>query len=240
MYRLAICDDDGHFSRQLAQMLEQWPEKPEHLNLFVFEDADSLLSAHNTNPFDIIILDVIMPLLNGIQAARELRQQDRDVKLVFLTSSPDFAVESYTVKANNYLLKPPQPEQLYRCLQELFQQIEQDAKTITVKSNKALRRIPVKQIEYIEAQNKQVIFVLTDGRIIQVTEPLYNFEGQLLLSDGFYKCSRSYIVNINRIETYTPKEICMRSGCRIAIARSHWKDFEAAYFEVLFGNAGDQ
>ena len=149
MLRIAICDDMPDFIGQVQQTLEQWDNCPEDLYTEGFEDADSLLLAHNSHPFDIILLDVIMPLLNGIEAARELRQQDRDVKLVFLTSSSDYAVESYSVKANDYLLKPLQPEQLCRCLQELAEQISRDAKAITLKSTKAIRRVPIKSIEYI-------------------------------------------------------------------------------------------
>lgn len=181
-----------------------------------------------------------MPLLNGIDAAKELRQQDKTVKIVFLTTSPEFAVDSYTVKASNYLLKPLQADQLYVCLDELVEEIQKNAKTIIVKSTKTTHRVEVKSIEYIEAQNKHVLFALSDGRTIESVEPLYSYENMLLLADGFFKCSRSYIVNIHRIDTYSSKELKTHSGCRIPISRSCQKEFEAAYFEVLFGKAGDR
>ena len=239
MLHIAICDDSPECRQQVLECVEQWPDKPEQLLIRTFEDADSLLMAHGVQPFDIILMDVIMPLLSGIEAARELRQTDRDVKLIFLTSSRDFAVESYTVKADNYLLKPLQMQQLHRALTELTGQISREARSMTVKGVKAVHRVPLRAIEYVEAQNKRVLFVLSDGRTIESNEPLYTYEPQLLLSDGFFKCSRSYIVNINRIEAYTPKEIRTQSGCRIAIARSHQKDFETAYFDVMFGKVED-
>ena len=77
-------------------------------------------------PFDIILLDVVMPLLNGIEAANELREKDKNVKIVFLTSSPEFAVASYTVKASNYLLKPVEPAKLFACLDELIIEIHSE------------------------------------------------------------------------------------------------------------------
>ena len=239
MLHIAICDDSQDFAQQVLTCIEQWSEKPEQLQTKYFADADSLLSAHNIHPFDIILMDVVMPLLNGIEAARELRQTDRDVKLIFLTSSPDYAVESYTVKADNYLLKPLQPQTLYDALSEQICQIAREARSVIVKGVKTAHRVPLKNIEYVEAQNKQVLFVLADGRTIASNEPLYTYEPQLLPLDGFFKCSRSYIVNLNRIETYTAKEIRTQSGFRIAIARSHQKDIESAYFEVMFGKAGD-
>lgn len=180
-----------------------------------------------------------MPLLNGIEAAEEIRQQDKSVRIVFLTASAEFAVDSYRVKASNYLLKPTNPDQLYHCLDELLADFRQDAKAIPIRSRHGIHRVELNRIEYVEASNKDVIFSLSDGQIILSPEPLYTFEDQLLVSDGFFKCSRSYIVNIHRIDTYTAKEIRMRSGCRIPIARSHQKDFETTYFSLLFGKAGD-
>ena len=240
MLRIAICDDLQVFLKHIKKILTAWEDRPDDMCVETFEDADSLLVAHSSKPFDIILLDVIMPLLNGIEAAREIRQHDKSVKIVFLTTSPEYALESYTVKANNYLLKPIDPEKLFTCLQELAEDLQGSPKTIVVKSAKALHHVERKSIEYLEAQNKHVLFALSDGTTITSVEPLYTYEDQLPLSDGFFKCSRSYIVNIHRIDTYTTKEIRMRSGCRISISRSCHKEFEAAYFEVLFGKDGDK
>ena len=240
MLRIAICDDTPAFLQNIHPTLDQWDNRPGDLCVETFNDADTLLAAHNSNPFHIILLDVIMPLLNGIDAAREIRQYDKTVKIVFLTSSPDFAVDSYTVKASNYLLKPLDPQKLYECLNELIQDIQELPKTIVVRSAKALHQVDISTIEYLEAQNKHVLFSLADGSTITAIEPLYSYEDLLLLSDGFFKCNRSYIVNIFRIDTYTPKEVRMRSGCRISVSRNCTKEFESAYFEVLFGRAGDR
>lgn len=238
--RIAICDDQPEFLTQAKQALAAWPDRPAVTMVETFEDGDALIHAHTNAPFDIILLDVVMPLLNGIETARELRQQDKTVKIVFLTSSTEFAVDSYTVKASNYLLKPLEREKLFACLNELIEDIQSFSRSITVKCIHSLQRIELKNIEYVEAQNNHVLIVLSDGRSVTSVEPLYAFESQLHLADGFFKCSRSYIVNIHRINTYTLKEITMRSGCRISISRSCQKDFEAAYFSLLFGKAGDR
>jgi DNA-binding LytR/AlgR family response regulator len=239
MLRIAICDDLPEASAKTEQILRQWPGMPEHWQLHTFSDGDSLIAAHTASPFDIIFLDVVMPLLNGIDTAREIRHADRSVKIVFLTSSAEFAVESYKVKADNYLLKPTSAPALYRCLEELYRKIQDKDRCITVKSTAAAHRIPFQDIEYVESQNKQVLFSLVEGTNLFSTEPLYSLEKKLLYSDGFYKCHRSYIVNLHRIKTYSQKEIQMRSGCRIPISRSCHKEFEAAYFEFLFGKAED-
>lgn len=240
MFRLAICDDVSEFLYSTKKLLEKWENKPIDLTVELFTDGDSLIEAHMSKPFDIILLDVVMPLLNGIEAAAEIRKFDKSVKIVFLTSSSEFAVESYTVDADNYLLKPINHDKLFCCLNKLYTDILDKSKCITVKSTTAVYRIELRNIEYIEAQGKKVLFALSDGSTIEAHNTFYFYEDKLLLEDGFFKCHRSYIVNIYKITTYTQKEIKMQSGFRIPISRNCHKEFETAYFELLFGKAGDQ
>ena len=235
--RIAICDDQPEHLEQLHRMILEWDS--EETSVSCFDNGDTLLRTHKTAPFDLIFLDVLMPLLNGIETAKELRQSDKTAKLVFLTSVADFAVEAFTVKASNYLLKPPDREKLYRCLDEISEELHVSAKKICIRGIHALHQIPVESIEYIESQNKRILFVLADGQTILSTEPLYTYEEKLTLDDGFFKCSRSFIVNINRIDTFTTKEILTHSGARISISRSLHREFENAYFSVLFGKDGD-
>lgn len=240
MLKIAICDDMPEFLDSTKRCIQLWPNKPDGLTVDTFEDADSLITAHTANPFDIILLDVIMPLLGGIEAAGEIRQQDRTVKIVFLTSSTDYAVDSYRVKANDYLLKPLDTQLLHGCLDELWEDIQKTTKRILIKGKNAVHQVALQNIEYIESDNKCINFALADGTTITSPTPLYSYEDKLLLSDGFFKCSRSYIINIYRIDFFTPKEVRMRSGYRIPIARSCQKEFEAAYFATLFGKDGDK
>lgn len=236
MIRIAICDDSPDFLQQTKQMIDKWDALfSVGVSTSLFEDGDALLLAHAKNPFDIILLDVVMPLLNGIATARELREKDKTVKIVFLTSSVEFAVESYSVKASNYLLKPADPEKLRACLDELIAELRSATKRIVVKGTDATHRIALADIEHVEAQLKHTVFYLKDGRRIESAEPLYTLENMLMLEDGFFKCHRSYIVNIHHIDNYSHSQIVMRSGRSIPISRSCQKSFEASYFRVIFG-----
>lgn len=237
--RIALCDDQPEHLQQIHQMVLCWDNKPNDLTVQRFDNGDALLQAHSKAPFDVIFLDVIMPLLDGMETAKELRQFDKNVKLIFLTTSSDFAVEAFSVKATNYLLKPLESQRLYRCLDELAADLQTSARRICIRSSHALYRISVADIEYIESQNKRILFVLSNGQTILSTEPLYLYEEKLTLEDGFFKCSRSFIVNIHKIDTFTAKEIRTQSGARISISRSCHREFEDAYFSVLFGKAGD-
>ncbi len=239
MIRIGICDDSPIFLKETKSIIDGWDGSGKNIITEVYEDADMLISAHSQNPFDIILLDVVMPILNGIEAAKELRANDKNVKIVFLTSSSEFAVDSYTVKASNYLLKPIDQTRLLTSLSEMISEIQSISKYITVKGIYSAHHISVSDIEYVEAQGKHIVFSLSEGRTIESMEPLYKYEEVLLLEDGFFKCHRSYIVNIHCIDSYSHTEIVMRSGCSIPISRSCQKAFETAYFYVVFGEAGD-
>ena len=237
--RIAVCDDNRIFLEQAkSAVLSRYQNIPE-LCIESFEDGDALIRAHSAMPFDVILLDVVMPLLNGIETAKEIRQSDRGVKIVFLTSSPDFAVDSYSVKASNYLIKPVAPEKLFLCLDEIFDELQNDSRSVTVKCKSSFFRIELRDIEYVEAQNKHVLFSLAEKGSVLSDDPLYTFENRLLLRDGFFKCSRSYIVNIHKVLSFNSREITMNSGCRIPISRSTSRDFEEAYFSVFFEKAGE-
>ena len=239
MIRIGICDDSSAFLQQTKFMIDHWDDRPHNIITELFEDGDALLEAHAELPFDILFLDIVMPLQNGIDVARELREKDQNVKIVFLTSSAEFALDSYSVKANNYLLKPVNPAVLFACLEDLLKDMQSKNEYIHVKSVNALHKIALSDIEYIEAQNKHILFYLASGQIIESTSPLYTYEEKLTLENGFFKCHRGYIVNMTMIDTYTYNDIEMHSKTRIPISRSNRKEFESVYFSIIFGKAGD-
>lgn len=233
MLRIAICDDDPTFLSLTAAVIGQWKNKPVDLQVETFDNGDKLIQMHDEAPFDIVFLDVLMPLLNGIETARVIRERDKSVKIVFLTSSPEFAVDSYTVKADNYLLKPFESEKLFLCLDEITEGLRSSNTSILVKGLRTMHRIELSNIEYIEAQNKRALLYLCDGRTLEAAEPLYVYEQKFSSEEAFFKCHRSYIVNIHHIDSYSLKEIKMRSGCRIPVSRNCQREFETAYLSTI-------
>ena len=238
MLKIAVCDDQTEVFPGIQEILGRWRQSSRDLSTAYFSDGDALIAAHRAAPFDIILLDVVMPLINGIETAAEIRAFDRDVKIVFLTSSAEFAVDSYRVKANDYLLKPVDAGALCRCLDELSAALQSSQRSIAVKCPEVTRRIALEEIEYIEAQNKHTLFALVGGKTVEAIELMNVYEHKLPAA-GFFKCHRSYIVNLHQVDCYTSKELRTRSGRSVPIARSCQKEFEDAYFTALFGKAGD-
>jgi DNA-binding LytR/AlgR family response regulator len=233
MIRIGICDDELLFRNGVCALLEKYG-KPENYVADCFDNGDSLIDAHTKSPYDIIFLDVVMPLFNGIEVAREIREQDKNVRIVFLTSSTDYAVESYSVKASNYLLKPVSEEKFCSCLNDLLEEFAQDSPSILVKSFSTTHHVQLNQIEYVEAQNRYSVLYLADGESIRTPKALYALEDELTLDNGFYKCHRSYIINLHCVDAYTNSEIKMRSGNLIPLSRSYNSNFKEMYFQIVF------
>ena len=117
--KIAVCDDDNLFVQQTGQAVQEWAQERElSASVFSFDNGDSLLNAYAAEKFDILLLDIMMPLFTGMELAHAIREIDAAAKIIFLTSSPEFAVESYEVKASGYLLKPLQKEKLHSVLDD--------------------------------------------------------------------------------------------------------------------------
>jgi len=216
-------------------MLESWSASTSSpTQIDCFDNGDSLIQGSSTVRYDIIFLDIIMPLLNGMDTAKELRNRDKTVKIIFLTMSPEFALQSYSVKATDYCIKPINYERLKEIMDNCADFNRQEPENLTLKTMGGYQKIYLYDIEYIEAQNKRVFFFLKSEKTVEVIQPLYTFETELSDSKGFFKCHRSYLVYLPNVDYFSNTEIRTKSGRRIPIARGYGKAFQDAYFAIMF------
>lgn len=235
MLRVGLCDDDKGYMEELTDMVRQWAKENKlKIELFSCDNGDKLLAQSAASHMDIVILDIVMPLLNGMDTARELRAQDTAVKLIFLTSSPEFALESYEVRAQDYLLKPVSYDRLRETLDACCQMLCAEPKNMVLKTSFGFQKLYFGDVEYAEAQNKRVVFHLRTGREVDTPEPLHSLEDKLVSEDGFFKCHRSYLVYLPNVDHFNSTEIIMRSGRCVPIARGYAKAFQEAYFAQMF------
>ena len=133
MFEIIICDDDDACLEQTCQLVNDWKAAiSTPISVKTMESGDKLLEYCTKNSPDVILLDIMMPLLNGMDAARELREHNLISKIVFLTTSPEFAIESYDVDASGYLLKPVDREKLYKLLDKCLSAVSKPADSIAV------------------------------------------------------------------------------------------------------------
>ena len=235
MIRIAVCDDDPEFLQRAVSLIERWADQSgTPAEIYRFDNGDALLAKNAAIRMDIIFLDIIMPLLSGMDTAKELRNSDNAVKIIFLTASPEFALDSYDVKAQGYLLKPVTYEKIRETLDECSHAFEAESKYIVLKTAFGYQKLYFHDIEYAEAQNKRIVFYLRTGKTVETAVPLYSFKDQLTDEDGFFKCHRSYLVYLPNVDHFSMTEIITYSGRSIPIARGYGSAFQKAYFSLMF------
>ena len=232
---IAVCDDQIEELDVLTNLLHVWQEDHKTtLRYQAFRNATELLDAAGKERFTLYLLDVMMPGTSGMAAAREIRSFDDTAEIVFLTTSPGFAYESYGVRALDYLLKPIRPEMLFPILDRLFLREQQPREGLTLKCGSTLIRVPFSQLAYVEVINKHLYFNLTDGSEREVNGALSDYEPLLLSRPEFMRPHRSYIVNILQIQELSPAGIKTFLGKKIPISRRQYPQLQKDYMQLLF------
>ena len=233
--RIAICDDDKEELARISSFLDKYQrEHNASLTYKAFHSGVELLSTVRSGDFALYLLDVIMPAVNGVEVAKEIRSFDTEAKIVFLTSSPEFAVASYTVKAMDYILKPVEEGRLFGVLNELMTDSQKPQEGLTVKAKSGITRILFSRLVYVEVVNKQVYFHLADNSVREVTARLSEFEQPLLARPEFMRVHRSYIVNLFQINELTANGLTTHQGNSIPVSRALYKEVRDAYVKQLF------
>lgn len=160
MLQIALCDDDEKCLKSTKTMLENWANTTSfQLKIDCFDNGDYLIRESENTRYNIVFLDIFMPSINGMDIAKELREKDRTVKIIFLTSSPEFALQSYSVKATGYCLKPVEYEKIKEIMDDCVAAFNgQEPEYLILKTLGGYQKIYLHDIEYIEAQNKKVMF----------------------------------------------------------------------------------
>lgn len=236
---LAVCDDKKEYLDTVLSLLEQWQtEREVPLRRMVFQSAVELVECARQEKFTLYLLDVMMPGMDGLEAAREIRRFDETAEIVFLSTSPGFAYESYGVRALNYLLKPVEREKLFALLDQLCrrEQVPQDA--LTLKTGTAIIRVPYAQISYAEVIGKHVYFHLVGGDVRDVPGSMKDFEPALLSRPEFMRIHRSYIVNMFQAEELSSAGLRTFRGENLPVSRLFYPQLQKDYMALLFEHRG--
>lgn len=233
--RIAICDDTEPELTHLSKLIAEYRScRGIQLDCRLFHNGTELLRNVKGGDYDLIFLDVLMPGVNGLQIAHELKELDKNVKLILISASPNFALESYSVGAYYYLLKPADTASLFPLLDKAEKELSrQDEQGFVLKNRKGIIRISFSELEYVEVINKKVFFYLTDGTIHEATASLSEYENMLLSRPEFLKIHRSYLVNLNHIQAINNHSIVTKNRHRIPISRQRRTAVQDAYIQFL-------
>lgn len=171
-----------------------------------------------------------MPGLNGIELAKEIRSSDKAADIIFLTSSPEFAVESYTVKASNYLVKPISRDQLVEALDDIMRTRTEDRDScLVLKSSVGVHKVHISEIIYIESLNRKVIYYLRNNSQITCVEKFASVCDQLLQHPEFLLAHRSFLVNMNYIRRIDAADLYLANGKCLPLAQRRISEIKRLY-----------
>ena len=232
---IAVCDDKKDELDAVLSLLDAWQtERGVTLRRKAFQSAVELVERARQERFTLYLLDVMMPGMDGLECARDLRRFDDAAEIIFLSTSPGFAYESYGVRAFNYLLKPVERNKLFTLLDQLYRR-EQDCRdALTLKTGTTIVRVPYSHISYVEVMGKHVYFHLTDGDVREVTGSLKDFESLLLPRAEFMRVHRSYIVNMLQAEELSSCHVKTFSGKTVPVSRLLYPQLQRDYMALLF------
>lgn len=241
MIHIAICDDSKQERQILAALFKRYQElHATPLQIHIFQNGFSLLDAIDQGKrFDITILDILMPGENGIEIARNIRASGADTEIIFLTSSPEYAVDSYEVKAQNYLLKPVTEEKFFASIDSILAELDEKdtASFIIYTTEKQYSRIRVSSLVYGEITHRTITLHLADQTMISAVMTFTEFQDILKAYPDFIYPHRSYAVNMNYIQYVTKSDIILTDGQKIPLSRNNYMKISEQFLNFAYTNS---
>lgn len=237
MIRVALCDDDVSALNETQGFLDRYRRERalEMVHTAFRSPVELLAEIQRGVRFDVLFLDILMPGQNGIETAEEIRRYDSNIKIVFLTSSSEFAVQSYEVKAYFYQLKPLRVEAFFRVLDAALEECRQEReKSFILRCNGAITRIEPGKVEFCEVIHRTLLLHLVSGRVLESTGTLDEL-GKLLAPYGcFLRIHRSYIVNLDYVQNISCRAVTMTCRTEIPIPRGKYNEIKDAFLACAF------
>ena len=224
--RVAICDDDRESCARLRSLIRK--QKPD-CEVTCFDTGRRFLEARKH--FDILLLDIQMEEMSGIEVARVLRINQEKTILIFVTALKEYAAEAFEVSAFSYLLEPEKFCRVFEdACREARKMESQSGEQLFFQTKARSFLVQKKEILYVESHKRKVeIHTLREN--IQIYATMKNMEGQL--GNGFFRCHRGYLVNLAYVAEYGTGVIRLQNGEDIYLAREKYSEFSKAYTKYL-------
>jgi len=229
---IAVCDDDARIRADLAACIRAaTPPQGFRLDASQFDSGDALARAYEAGErFDIVVIDMMMPGMNGIETAKAIRSIDEDAIIICLTNSPDFAVQSYRVDALDYLLKSADLNEFAATLSKAFSiAAGRESAKLHVKSGTTVHTIRCRDIEFIEVNGKKLSYHLASGEVVEAYKTMRELEAELAGHARFFMIHRSIVVNLSYVVELDPRFVRTVSSDRLPVARGKHASLEEAF-----------
>ena len=235
MYRVAIVEDERGFVEELKSYLKQYEqENGQEFEVSVFYDGAEILENY-TPKYDLILLDIEMPKVNGMDAAEKIRETDENVVLMFITNMAQYAIRGYSVGALDFVMKPITYYTFSMKMKRALKRVQKrELPAILLTLPDGVKKLEVRQIYYLEVQTRLLHYHTEEGEFV-VRGTLQSAESALP-ANVFAKCNHWYLVNLMHV-TAVRKNTVMVGPFELEISRRNRTGFLKALAEYMGGNS---
>lgn len=241
MLKIAVCDDEARDREKITASLEAYIKDRPKLQgrIQAFESGHELLKAVNAGDrFDLYILDVIMPEPGGIQTGLKLRSLGEGGEIIYLTSSKEYAAESYNVRAFYYLLKPVKEERLFEVLDAATQKLKRRrSSAILVSTPGGQQRVLLERILYVERVGRSMRYVCVDDTVDSqsIRVSFREMVAPLLADSRFCLCGASFVFNLEHVAGVNGQNALLDNGVTVPLPRTAATGFKLAWGQYWLG-----
>ena len=236
MLHIAICDNEIEQRQIIRGILDDYLDRANTAaRVQEFSSGRELLNAMYDNQFDIYLLDVVMPEINGIELGVSIRKKDRNGVIIYLSTSRDFALESFDARAFCYLTKPVDRERFYEVIGEAVAHSKRHSEYIMVKTAEGMERVLLDNILYVELFKRAPYYYMHDETCVEGVSIQTSFQetiAPLLQDKRFFLCGASFVLNLYYIKSINKTGALIADGRRVTVPKrafsalqNAWSDF---------------
>lgn len=238
---IAICDDDLKQLEEIKAAIMDYAKAYSEQNYEIecFHNPLQFLQHYEKcKGYDILLLDICMPGILGTEVAKEIRKKQDKNEIIFLTSSPDYAVEAFALKAAHYIIKPFSSEQFFEAMNRATEKFKKkETKKITLKlRNGVIRTVEQNEIMYVESYLHSKNVYLNNGECIESRQTILELSSILGVTESgqFISPYKGFIVNLKSIRGIEPDKITLKNGYQIPIVKRNFTAIKEKYFSFTF------
>jgi len=244
MVRIAICDDDEKYLEIIKNAVKNYESQhSEKYEVYLFDNALTFLeSLEKSGGFDVALLDICMPGFLGTDIAHEIRNRKDNTEIIFITTSEEFAVEAFSLKAAHYIVKPFTQEKFDEAMDRAKEKIKNEQpKPFKLKlSGGRSKSIDAKDVIYIESRGHAQNVYLKDGICEDTRQTLGEMSSllEVALPEQFVSPYKGYLVNLSWVQTVETDRIILRQGDSLPVAKGSFRRLRETYMDFMFRKRG--
>ena len=228
--RFAICDDDKTYAEKMKALILQTFHLPQPVECVIYLNQEQILKYYREDKIDIIFMDIQMQFMDGMAAAKRIRELDSEVIIMFITNMTNYAIMGYEVGALDYIVKPIDYFSFRKKIERAIEKVEKKKRpTITIRIKSEFIRLQTNDIYYIESDRHNLIHVTKKG--VYISRASMQQAEERLVEYGFFRSNKSYLVNLQYIEA-VKDGCCIINGTNLLISRARKSDFMVGYTTV--------